>query len=278
MSFRSTNNNKNRRPPPSKSRLGMTSWHHGKKRIPKSVNKPSRSKLRNAGRFVRYGYEPATTCDDEEHGLIEEEDEEEREEEEREQYGGYIALDGRTFTGHKDSVSGADDYIDHPMMTTAAVVSEMNKNPDIMRNNQHDYAISRRHSPPRRMTTIKARGMKRHRTFNNNNNNNSNIYRNTPVMSQNVPLSMYGITVENYDDDAHKYGGTQDYFQTPQQTAFPSLATYGRNVDHAGLGLYITNSYLDHFSCTTLSYLIVGCILCIIIALVIAILVVAFTG
>lgn len=63
-------------------------------------------------------------------------------------------------------------------------------------------------------------------------------------------------------------------------TSFPSLAstTYGQNIDHAGIGLYITNSYLDHFSCTTISYLVVGCILCIIIAIVIAILVVAITG
>lgn len=256
MSFRNNNNINKRFAPPQRSRLGRASWHHHKK-TPKSINQPNRSKLRNAGRLIRSGYDQMTDEINEEYQIDEE----------------HGALDGRTFTGHKDSISDTEGYIDHPMMITTHVEPKMNKKIDTMRNDQRVYARSQR-PPPRRMVSIKARPMQRHRTFN------DNIAVNEASIPQDLPLSMYGMTVEHYDDGYH--GDMQDYIQPQQrrhpQTAFPSLASYGRKVDHTGIGLYITNSYLDHFSCTTLSYLIVGCILCIIIALVIAILVVAFTG
>lgn len=254
MSFH--NNNNKRFTPPQRSTLGRSSWHHNKK-TPKIINQPRRSNLRNTGRFVRFGYNPIDKEIDEECGMTEIED--------------GRGLDGRTFTGHRDSISDTEDYMDHPMMAipiASHVEPEMNKKTDTMRKDQRVYAMPQRHRP-RRKTAVKARP----RTFH-------NTAATGPSIPQDLPLSMYDMSLEHYGNGYND--NVQDYVQPQQrrqpQTAFPSLATYGRKVDHAGIGLYITNSYLDHFSCTTLSYLIVGCILCIIIALVIAILVVAFTG
>lgn len=65
------------------------------------------------------------------------------------------------------------------------------------------------------------------------------------------------------------------------KSAFPSLqdALNHNNIDiePIGLGLNLSHEYIDHFSCTTLTRLIIGCVLCAIIALVISILVVAFS-
>ena len=83
----------------------------------------------------------------------------------------------------------------------------------------------------------------------------------------------------------------------PQQrtlTAFPSLlmtvhdaagtsSVYNQYNQDGGyepagvaVGLRMTNTYLDHFSCTTAAMIAMGCILCIIIVLIVALFLVAF--
>lgn len=68
-------------------------------------------------------------------------------------------------------------------------------------------------------------------------------------------------------------------------SAFPSLrhSVYGQYHRGAGVvpagqavGLRMTNTYFDHFSCTTLAMIVVGIILCIIIGLIVAIFLVTF--
>ena len=72
-------------------------------------------------------------------------------------------------------------------------------------------------------------------------------------------------------------------FPSPDQLSASSQASlphqYG--VNHfapagASVGLRMTNTYFDHFSCTTCTLLIIGVILIVIIALVVAIFLVAF--
>jgi hypothetical protein len=63
-------------------------------------------------------------------------------------------------------------------------------------------------------------------------------------------------------------------------SAFPSLTDF--TMSHAspvGIGLNVLeNQYYDHFSCTTAAVLVVGCILCVIAGLIIAIILVAILG
>lgn len=94
-----------------------------------------------------------------------------------------------------------------------------------------------------------------------------------PTQQQLPPhTSMYTATL---NANGQQRGYRRDGVNT---TAFPSLSAYANGVEPVGVGLYLTNSYISHFTCMTAAYLVIGCILLIIIAVVIAILVVAFTG
>jgi len=74
-------------------------------------------------------------------------------------------------------------------------------------------------------------------------------------------------------------------------TAFPSLVHhlkeqdpvfrqynqgYGISPSGTAIGLRMTNTYLDHFSCTNIGFILAGIIICIIIGLIVAIFLVAF--
>ena len=70
--------------------------------------------------------------------------------------------------------------------------------------------------------------------------------------------------------------------QKEKPSPFPSLQyalhQNQHNFEPIGVGLNLSHEYIDHFSCTTLTRIIIGFILCGIIALIISILVVAFSA
>lgn len=91
----------------------------------------------------------------------------------------------------------------------------------------------------------------------------------------------------HYGEDALRYAQRNTHIPYLRQPgnelgakAFPSLSNYAlTHSTPAGIGLgVLENQYYDHLSCTTIAILFVGCVLCVIVGLVIAILVVAIVG
>lgn len=87
----------------------------------------------------------------------------------------------------------------------------------------------------------------------------------------NIRVIPYNRDVDPANDLSRLYAS-----QPPLLLEMPIYTPQRDDTVGAAIGLRLTNTYLDHFSCTTLTMLLIGCFLCVIIGLIVAIFLVAF--